>query len=442
MRPGFPPPQSAAQQSTAAPSPSTPGSTIPSPRTEHGLDRGSTPLRLPDASDRQRQRSSDQLLRGPQPADSVFAWPASEPEFENPRWKPTYAPSAKQATESKWRDLVSRTPLIVWVLAAIAMVQAAVITVWLLQAYSGSSAAALSANMGSVVVTSQPPDAAVLIDDIPRGVTPLTVSLVPGQHQVTVGLDGTMRSQSVDIVAGNEAPVHFDIGPGAPVKAPGAAAAAAATAITGAVNVNTDPTGAQVFVDNVSHGVSPLSVTDLKPGVHVINVRDSGRSVTQRVMVTGGAVATVFIAMGGRKEFESGSLSIKSPIRVQIRERGALVGTSESAAVMLPTGLHTLELTNPDLNYRVERTVQIQAGRTSSLELTVPNGVLHINALPWAEVWIDGRALGETPIANVGVTPGTHELVFKHPELGERRQSVVVRASSPTRVGIDLRKGQ
>jgi hypothetical protein len=50
--------------------------------------------------------------------------------------------------------------------------------------------------------------------------------------------------------------------------------------------------------------------------------------------------------------------------------------------------------------------------------------------------------LGETPIANVGVTPGTHELVFKHPELGERRQSVVVRAASPTRVGIDLRKGQ
>jgi serine/threonine-protein kinase len=74
------------------------------------------------------------------------------------------------------------------------------------------------------------------------------------------------------------------------------------------------------------------------------------------------------------------------------------------------------------------------------LELTVPNGVLHINALPWAEVWIDGRALGETPIANVAVPPGTHELVFRHPELGERRQSVVVRASSPTRIGIDLRK--
>jgi hypothetical protein len=339
--------------------------------------------------------------------------------------------------------------VIVWVLAAIAMVQAAVITFWLFPASSTSSAAA--GNMGSIVVTSQPPDAAVLIDDVPRGLTPLTISLVPGRHQVTVGLDGAMRNQSVDVVAGSEAPVHFDIGP-APANAPAASAAAAApaagaaaalpAAMTGALNINTEPAGVQVFVDDVRRGVAPLSVTDLKPGVHVVTVRDSRRSVAQRVTVTPGAVATVFIAMGGRSEFESGSLAITSPIPVQIREQGALVGTSESPAVLLSTGRHNLELTNPELNYRVERTVEIQAGRRSSLELTVPNGVLNINAIPWAEVWIAGRALGETPIANVAVPIGTHEVVFRHPELGERRQSVTVRTGGPTRVGIDLRKGQ
>jgi len=212
--------------------------------------------------------------------------------------------------------------------------------------------------------------------------------------------------------------------------------------VTGALNVNTEPAGVLVFVDNVRRGVAPLSVTDLKPGLHVVTVRDSRRSIAQRVTVNPGAVATVFIAMGGRSEFESGSLAIKSPIPVQIRERGALLGTSESAAVLLSTGRHNLELTNPELNYRVQRTVEIQAGRRSSLELTVPNGVLNINAIPWAEVWIAGRALGETPIANVAVRIGTHELVFRHPELGERRQSVAVRAGAPTRIGIDLRKGQ
>lgn len=442
MRPGAPPQRSADSPSAPALSSSRPSPKIASARPEQSLERGSPSNHRPaDPNERQRQRNADNALRGPQAANDIYAF-ASESELEKSRWTPGPAPAAKQVESSSWRNTASRTPAIVWVLAAIAMVQAAVITFGLLPASSSSSAAASSANVGSVVVTSQPPEAAVLIDDVPRGLTPLMISLVPGRHQVTVGLDGAMRSQSVDVVAGAEAPVHFDIGP-APVKAPAAPAVAAVpAAVTGALNINTEPAGVQVLVDDVRRGVTPLSVTDLKPGVHVVTVRDSRRSIAQRVKVTPGAVATVFIAMGGRSEFESGSLAIKSAIPVQIRERGALLGSSESAAVLLSTGRHNLELTNRELNYRVERTVEIQAGRRSSLELTVPKGVLNVNAIPWAEVWIAGRALGETPIANVTVPIGTHEVVFRHPELGERRQSVTVRAGGPTRVGIDLRKGQ
>ena len=44
-----------------------------------------------------------------------------------------------------------------------------------------------------------------------------------------------------------------------------------------------------------------------------------------------------------------------------------------------------------------------------------------LNALPWAEVWIDGESIGETPIGKVSVPIGWHEIVFRHPELGEKR---------------------
>jgi hypothetical protein len=60
--------------------------------------------------------------------------------------------------------------------------------------------------------------------------------------------------------------------------------------------------------------------------------------------------------------------------------------------------------------------------------------------VPWAEVWLDGRGLGTTPIGNVSVLIGTHEIVWKHPELGERRQSVTVTAKAPVRIAMDLRK--
>ena len=324
----------------------------------------------------------------------------------------------------------------VWALAALAIIQGAVIVFWLTPLSSWFSASALGANAGSIALTSEPPGLAAIIDDVPRGLTPLTLSIEPGVHTIAVGQEGTMRTKSVNVTAGSEASVHFEFGAAAMAAAPAATPAAAER--TGTLNVNTEPAGAQVFVDEVRRGVSPATVTALAPGTHVVTVRDSRRSVTQRVTVAQGAAATVMISMNPRSEFESGSLAIKSPIPVQIRERGELLGTSEASSLLLSTGRHNLELINPELNFRAQRTVDIQAGRTASLELTVPNGTLSINAIPWAEVWIGTRPLGETPIANVAVPVGTHELVFRHPELGERRQSIVVRGGAPSRVGVDL----
>jgi len=36
---------------------------------------------------------------------------------------------------------------------------------------------------------------------------------------------------------------------------------------------------------------------------------------------------------------------------------------------------------------------------------------VNINATPWAEVWIDGKSFGETPLGNISVAPGEHEIV-------------------------------
>ena len=56
----------------------------------------------------------------------------------------------------------------------------------------------------------------------------------------------------------------------------------------------------------------------------------------------------------------------------------------------------------------------------------MPNGTLNINAQPWAAVWLDGNSIGETPLGNLSVVPGEHEIVFRHPELGERRERTMV----------------
>lgn len=65
---------------------------------------------------------------------------------------------------------------------------------------------------------------------------------------------------------------------------------------------------------------------------------------------------------------------------------------------------------------------------------------LNVNASPWANVWLDGRPIGETPLANLRVPAGEHELIFRHPDLGERRVLAVVEAGGTTRVTVDLRE--
>ena len=59
--------------------------------------------------------------------------------------------------------------------------------------------------------------------------------------------------------------------------------------------------------------------------------------------------------------------------------------------------------------------------------------------MPWAEVWIDGHRVGETPIGNLDVPIGPHEVVFKHPQFGEKRHAISVTLSAPVRLSVDMK---
>ena len=67
---------------------------------------------------------------------------------------------------------------------------------------------------------------------------------------------------------------------------------------------------------------------------------------------------------------------------------------------------------------------------------------LALNAQPWAEVWINGESVGETPIGKVMVPIGWHEIVFRHPQLGEQVVRATVTGAAPARVSVDMSKRQ
>ncbi|EYF02160.1 Hypothetical protein CAP_7371 [Chondromyces apiculatus DSM 436] len=68
-------------------------------------------------------------------------------------------------------------------------------------------------------------------------------------------------------------------------------------------------------------------------------------------------------------------------------------------------------------------------------------GTLQVVVLPWAEVTVDGKAMGTTPIAPIQLPPGPHSVVLRNAELGASRTlSVVLKPGQPTLLRVDLRR--
>ncbi len=289
------------------------------------------------------------------------------------------------------------------------------------------SPSALAATTGTLNVSSSPAGAQVFIDGVKKGLTPLSVVLNPGPHMMELQGAGEPRSLPVTITAGAQMSQYIEL--------PKAASA------SGQLLVRTEPAGAQIAVDDVARGPSPVTVDDLSAGEHVVTVTSDMGTVKQRVMIAAGANASVVVPLGGGEGAPvSGWVSVSAPADVQLFENKRLLGSSQSDRIMVSAGRHEFEFVNETLGYRATKTVQVQAGKVASVKVEWPKGTIALNAIPWADVWIDGEKVGETPIGNLSVPIGSHEVVFRHPDLGEQRHAVSVTANAPARLSVDMRK--
>jgi hypothetical protein len=211
-------------------------------------------------------------------------------------------------------------------------------------------------------------------------VTPISLQIVPGAHSLTVRHGEVERTMSVNATAGADIVRELELAP----------AVAAA----------------------------PLDAPVTKP-----------RAVPASLE----APQTASVPLAGW-------LTLHSPFEVHVIERGEVVGTSSTSRIMLPAGPHDLQIVNGTLEFSENHRVDITRDRTTALTVSAPVVGVNINARPWAEIAIDGVVFGETPIANAMMAIGRHHLVFRHPELGERQQDVVITNKPGQRIAIDFTK--
>jgi hypothetical protein len=278
----------------------------------------------------------------------------------------------------------------------------------------------------TLTITTRPEGAQVSIDGEARGVTPLTLAISPGPHTLTVRAGDQERVMPLTAAAGSDIVRDLEM----TVAAPAAA--------LGGLTVATDPPGARVAIDGRPAGTSPVSVEGLAAGTHTVAVTGATGSAERIVTIPAGQTSSVVFALPQAAGPVAGWLAVSVPFDVQVMERDEIIGASGGARIMLASGRHDIVLVNRALEYQESRRIDVRPGQTTTLTVEAPTVTMNVNARPWAEVSIDGRELGQTPISNATVTVGTHQFVFRHPQLGERRQTVVITNRGTQRIAVDL----
>jgi hypothetical protein len=202
---------------------------------------------------------------------------------------------------------------------------------------------------------------------------------------------------------------------------------------TGRLEVETQPAGARILLDGKPAGESPVALDGIAAGRHTVTFVTSSGSVKRAVRIEAGRTTRLDVPIF------SGWVGIYAPFVLDVVEGGHVIGTTEEPRILLSPGKHDLTLVNRELGYTSAQTVEIEPGEVKSISID-PRGHVNLNASPWAEVWIDGRKVGDTPIANLQLPLGVREVTFRHPQFGERRVTVTVKGNAAAAISIDMSK--
>lgn len=284
-----------------------------------------------------------------------------------------------------------------------------------------------TATTGTLSIQTNPSGAQAIVDGRPRGVTPVTLELAAGPHKVELKGPAGWRTVPVTIDPGTQLAQYIEL----PRAASG----------VGQLAVRTDPAGATVIVDGIERGTSPTTVAALQAGEHVVLLESELGSVKHSVTIESEATAQLMVSLSAPDGLPvSGWVAVASPIELQLFENDRLLGSSRSDRIMVLAGRHDVDLVNEELGYRSTRTVEVPAGVVAPIAVEIPLGLIALNASPRAEVWIDGTKVGETPIGNLSLPIGTHDVVFRHPDFGEERQAAVVTLKDVARLSVEFKK--
>jgi hypothetical protein len=298
--------------------------------------------------------------------------------------------------------------------------------------------------------------------------TPCEVAdLLPGTHFVSAAAEGLSVSVQRALVldAGEHAAHHVSLSDG--------------ERATGGLDISAVGDGLQVFVDGRDVGAPPVSLGSVEPGRHVVRIIGDARHYQpyeQTVKLDRGELRSLgpvrLRVLAGRLELRAGDGADGARVAVDGRPVARLPAMLE----LSPDGAHEVTATKrgfEEFSQQVifdgtaDQSVQVVLSRggpagaaprslrassnvrargpasprpravtAQPVGATAGMATLDLNSIPRANVVINGRPAGMTPLRGVRVEPGKQTIVFVSAEFGRKFATASVAAGGRAAVGV------
>jgi len=211
----------------------------------------------------------------------------------------------------------------------------------------------------TISVVSNPPGAVVLIDNVIKGRTPLTLTdTAMGNRQITITLDG-YEEYTRNIMVEAATPLTI-----AAVLTRSVPQPTTQPPQNGSIAITSIPSGAEVYIDGQLTGIAPAVFPEILPGNHRVTLSAKGYDDWSRIVSVGsGRMSAINTELVATQEITGSLALITDPPAADIFIDGDFKGVSPVTITGLSAGTHTVLLT---LNEYANATtnISITAGQT------------------------------------------------------------------------------
>ena len=242
-------------------------------------------------------------------------------------------------------------------------------------------------------VTTLPPEALVIFDNTPIGDSPTTIpDTAPGTHILIARKPGYREARkTITTVLGERIAVEIKMEP-----------------IHGLLLIHSRPDGADVEINNVTYGKTPLLITDCPLGQHKMKISAPGYlPKVIKLSVSDQTPQKIDVPL----TTDSARVLVESiPQGAQVTIDSASYGNTPCTIPALPTGKHRLTINLKGYSSYSE-TFTIRAGdsRKISPRLISLPGSLTLTSIPEkARIYINDTFYGLAPFSSNKIMPGTY----------------------------------